>query len=72
MAKIKIGEVYETSAAICVPYEFDTGENGQINFPRNTSNEEIVRFLKEEYARVQRAKTQTPPDRKNLPRSINI
>jgi len=48
--RIKIGEVYEVGGVtLVVPYEFDTGVRGTLNFPLSISEEEVVNALKRLY-----------------------
>ena len=57
--KIKIGKpfVHPRTNAICVPYEFDTGETGTRNFtPEQFNDMDIEQVVKEHYDQVQKAK----------------
>ena len=54
--KIKIGKplVHPRTGAICVPYEYDTGERGYRNFtPEQFETLDVETIIKEHYEQMQ-------------------
>jgi len=58
---IKIGEVYVIGFTLCVPYTFKHGQEtttGQLNFPVNITEEEILRSVRMAYQDWKQARPQ--------------